>query len=853
MSTEDERRNFRLSREVWPSRYDLALTLDLDAWTSAGAARIALRLNGAARQITLHSVDLQIDRAAVGATEASVSYDHLAQNATLTFAQTLAAGEQILEVSWRGPISERLRGLYRSTRSGERYATTQFEQNDARRAFPCFDEPEYKAVFALRLVHPAGLVAIANAPILTAEVLPGGGTATTFAPTPRISSYLVAFMVGPFASTPPVMSATGWPVQVWAPPGLAEKGIYARDAHRQALEWLEAYTGIPYPYTKVDAIGLADFEAGAMENPGAITYRATYLAADPTTATTGMLKSVFSVAAHELTHMWWGDLVTMRWWNDLWLNESFASFIGEKCTDALNPTWGYLRDCVAQSERAFGLDALASTHPISTEAKSAEEAGERFDAVSYIKGQAVLRMIENHIGAAAFRRGVQIYLGRHREGNADANDFWKAIDEASGKDVTHVANSWILEKGFPLVTCVVRAEADALVVTFRQKRFFADPDLPVGDQRWAIPLVITVGTAKGTREVRTLLDGTEMTVRLDGATWYFPNAGGIGFYRYDLDADSLARVARGIKELSPVERLALVNDQWALTVTRKAGVGAYLGLVEALRGETDQYVLGAISGALGWLSANAVEETARPRFERFVDRFFRPRLEVLGWDLRVGESSDDREERTATLGLLGRIARAPDVRTEARRRIDAHLTETAVLAPDALAALIPVAATDGELALWERYDARRRAKEAGDAQDEARFRGALCDFRDPAIAERTARLIFSTAIRAQDRGLMFARLFATVQARAVGWAVLREQWDEFVAGAEPGIKQNFMGAMSQLTDADLAPQAIALLRAKVTPEMREMTEQTIERIRLSSATALRVRGDLAAAFDRIGA
>ena len=858
IGTDDERRAFRLSRDVRPSRYELRLALDLDAWTSEGEARIAVRLARPARTITLHAVDLEIGRAAadaagtvgtIGAIGASVRYDELAQTATFSFDRELEAGEHVLALGWRGPISERLRGLYRSTRPGERYATTQFELNDARRAFPCFDEPEFKATFALELVHPAALAAIANARVVSTQPVADGRVRTRFAETARISTYLVAFMVGPFEATPPVATATGWPVRVWAPPGLAEKGLYARDAHARALEWLEAYTGIPYPYGKVDAIGLPDFEAGAMENPGAITYRTTYLAADPSTATIAMLKYVFSVAAHELTHMWWGDLVTMRWWNDLWLNESFASFVGETCTDALNPEWGYLRDFVAQNERAFGLDALATTHPISTEAATAEEAAERFDNISYIKGQAVLRMIENYIGAEAFQAGVRIYLTRHREANATADDFWRAIDEASGRPMTAIANSWIHEKGFPLVRCAVREEPGALVVTFRQERFYADPGLAVGDQRWAIPLVISVGTARGRREERVLFEGAEVTVRLEGARWYFPNGGGTGFYRHVLDGGSLACLAPALPELTPIERLTLLNGQWALTMARKAGAGAYLRLVAALHGETDHYVLGAIGGSLGWIWASALDEAARPRFEHLVERVFRPRLDALGWDLRATDSSDDREDRTTALGLLGRVARAADVRAEARRRIDAHLDGTTVLAPDAVAALVPIAAADGDDALWERYDARRRAQAATDAQDEARFRYALCDFRDAGLARRTAETIFTDAIRPQDRGLMFQRLFATPEARAAGWVVLRERWDAFVPDMEAGIKQNLMGALALLTSPDLAREAIALLETRATPDMREMAGQTIERLRLASATADAVRRDLPAALD----
>src|SRR5438094_2810023 len=270
-------------------------------------------------------------------------------------------------------------------------------------------------------------------PVASGEDIGDHRTRTRFRATPvRISTYLVAFTVGPYESTPEAKTPIGVPHRVWLPPGMVEQGIYARDAHVRSLSYLEEYTAIPYPYRKVDAIGIPDFEAGAMENPGAITYRTRLLAADEKNASIVTLKGVFSTAAHELTHMWWGDLVTMRWWTDLWLNESFASFVGEKCTAALNPEWRYWRDFVADNTSAFNLDALASTHPISIEAKNAEEASERFDAITYTKGAAVLRMIESYLGEDAFRAGVRIYLNRHKEANASADDFSHALAEASG-------------------------------------------------------------------------------------------------------------------------------------------------------------------------------------------------------------------------------------------------------------------------------------------------------------------------------------------------------------------------------------------------------------------------------------
>jgi puromycin-sensitive aminopeptidase len=426
-------RDFRLSKDVTPSRYDLKFDLDLDTWTSKGQERIAVTVARATREIVLHAVELEITYATVDGTNAleTQTAHGEAQVVVLTFAKEIAAGEHALEVTWTGGIRESLRGLYRSVRGEERYAATQFEAADARRAFPCFDEPEFKAIYALELVHPSGNAAIANMPVSAQEEIGENRTRTRFRETPlRISSYLVAFTVGPYEATAVTNTPSKIPVRTWLPPGLASQSIYARDAHARSVEWLQAYTAIPYPFIKVDAIGIPDFEAGAMENPGAITYRTRLLAADANNASIVTLKGVFSVAAHELTHMWWGDLVTMRWWTDLWLNESFASFVGEKCTAALNPEWHYWRDFVADNTSAFNLDALASTHPISIEAKNAEEASERFDAITYTKGAAVLRMIEAYLGEDTFRDGVRIYLKRHRENNASADDFWHALDEA---------------------------------------------------------------------------------------------------------------------------------------------------------------------------------------------------------------------------------------------------------------------------------------------------------------------------------------------------------------------------------------------------------------------------------------
>lgn len=842
--------DFRLSKDVRPTRYALQFDLDLEGWTFAGTGTIGMTLERPAREITLHSVDLDIK---TGGDIASVSYDEASQTATVTLASELPAGAQELQLEWSGVIAERLRGLYRSTRPGERYAATQFEAADARRAFPCFDEPEFKARFTVTLVHDGALAPISNMPIEKTEAVGTGRQRTTFRETPVMSSYLLAFTVGPYESTPPATTKTNVECRVWLPTGTADQAIFARDAHVQSVEWLEQYTNIPYPFApKVDAIGIPDFEAGAMENPGAITYRTTLLAADQKTASMATFKAVFSVAAHELTHMWWGDLVTMAWWNDLWLNESFASFVGEKCTAGVNPEWRYTRDVVAQNAPAFTLDSLLSTHPISMEAKNVDEANERFDAVTYLKGQGVLRMIENYLGEDEFRSGVRIYLDRHKWGNATAGDFWRALDEASGRDVTGLATAWITEPGHPLVTCTVRESASGLAVDLAQKRFFADPALEPTQQLWPVPLVIRYGVRGGeVKELRYVLESASGSVELPGATWYFPNGGGVGFYRFAFDDRSIAMLAEEIGRLTPEERLSLLDDQWALARANKATVGQVLNLVAGLKGEDDLYVLRMLAEILAWLSHNVVRGATERPFRELVDATFRPQLERLGWANREDDTPDEREKRQLVIGALGHTAAAPDVRAEATRLITAHLDGVTRLEPDVAGPIASVAAILGDAALYERYVARMQEAEKTDPQEENRFRVALTDFRDPALVDRFAGSLFTDLIRDQDRAILLQRMHALAHAREAALRTLKASWDEYVTKMDPGGKQRSANATGQLTPRDLVEQAAAFLREKQSPDIKETVAQATERMRIGSANAERMAGELDDALGRI--
>jgi len=849
-------RDFRLSKDVMPVRYGLRIEADLDSWKFGGAVDIDVTVHQPVAAVTLHALDLVIDRAVIDAGgtagPATVTVNPEAETVTLTPATPLPAGPARLSLQFSGTILERLRGFYRSHKDGARYAATQFEAADARRAFPCFDEPEFKARFAVTLVIPPGVTAIANGAVQHEVELRDGRSEITFAETPPISSYLVAYCVGPFDATPEARTPSGVPVRVFLPRGMADKGLYGRDAHARSLAYLEDYTAIPYPYGKVDAIGVPDFEAGAMENPGAITYRLTALAADPQRTSVHALKGIFYTAAHELTHMWWGDLVTMAWWDDLWLNESFATFVGYKAVADLVPEWGLWRDFVATLSRPFALDALVSTHPISFEVKNAKQATERFDVITYWKGAGVVRMIEGFLGAEAFRTGVRTYLERYRERNATADDFWRELTAASQRDVAQIANAWIKAPGHPLVHVSTAAAGDGLRLTLRQERFYADAGAGqhAEPQAWPVPMVITFGGPAGVREERVLLTDARAEVTLPQAEWCFPNGGAAGFYRFAMDDAAFEALLAAVPgALGAHERLSLVDNQWALLRAGKVSVDQFFRLLDGYRGESDRAVFAALADHLAWLNLHVVAEAVRAPFERYVDAYYQPAFAELGWDPRPDEPADDRMKRAAVLGALGLIARATEVRTTARHRLERYFDDRASLDPNLASVIAGIAARDGDTELYERYLERKRSASA-DPEEEQRFLLALAAFEPPALIQRTLELALTNEVRAQDRPFLLAGLLGRRASRLPAWAFVRDRWNELVALMDPMLVQNLIRALAQLTAEPTASEVRAFLQPRATDETRETIAQVTEFLTIDAATVRRLEPALTA---RLGA
>ncbi len=831
---------FRLPRYVRPERYTIHLTPHLDDWTFEGEEDVVVALDRAVRQIELHAVDLQIDRAeaAVGRRRlpARVTYQPARETALLRFGETLPAGRATLRLAFRGPIGAGLRGLYRAEAEGRRYAFTQFEATEARRAFPCFDEPAFKARFAMSATVPAELVAISNGRPLDEQPGPTPGTKTVrFAATPRMSTYLVALAVGAMESTEVRIGRGGVPIRVWTVPGKVPLGAFALEAAEASHARLERYFGVKYPYGKLDLLAVPDFEAGAMENVGAIFFRETALLCDSASASVAAKKRIAEVVAHEIAHQWFGNLVTMEWWDDLWLNEAFATWIEFRTVADWRPDWNLWVDFQQEKAAPFSTDALASTRPIHAPVKSAAQASEMFDAITYEKGAAVLRMLENYLGPATFRDGVRRYIREHREGNATASDLFGALEQASGRRVRAIARDWIEQPGFPLLSVAAADGGARPHLRLEQRRFFADPDRAAGDgQRWRIPIVLRYAAGPRPHEQRALLSAERASLTLEAPRqprWLYANAGESGFFRVLHDPDTFAGLIQNLyRALDPAERVGLVSNQWALTRAGHVEIEDFLIFLEAFRGETDRAVVEAIVDRLASVDAFLVEPADRPAFAAFVEELFGPQLDELGWAPQPNESDDRRLRRAAVLQALGRLARRPAVVAEAERELERYWADMAAVDPNLVDVFVSIAAQQGDAARFDRYVARM--DEDHTPQDRQRHLLGLGTFEDPALVQRALELSLTPRVRTQDVGLLLARLLGNRAGKEAAWDFVRARWAAVEQRLPPWPRRRLIAAAASLGTAEARREVEAFFREHPVDGAERTLQQTLEQLDL---------------------
>src|SRR5690348_504046 len=539
-----EAKSYRLPPSVIPERYELKLTPDLTGWTFTGQEKVSVQIAEAARDIILNAAELDLHRVSLKRADGRVVegraiLDPANEQAKLSFPELLPAGRAELLIEFSGILNDKLHGFYRSTYKGadgddKPLASTQFESTDARRAFPCWDEPALKAVLQATLVVDEKLTAISNTRVVRETHLDGTGKKEViFADSIKMSTYLVAFIVGEFEATEAVV-AGGAPLRVCAVPGKKLLTRFALDIGKASLDYFSRYYDIPYPGDKLDLIAIPDFASGAMENLGAITFRETALLVDVEKATRAELERVADVVSHENAHMWFGDLVTMRWWNGLWLNEAFATFMEMLAVDAWKPEWRRWDSFTVSRAAAMQVDGLKSTRPREFPVEKPEEAAGMFDILTYEKGASVLRMLEQYLGAEAFRNGIRLYLRRHQYDNAETTDLWDALEESTGQPVRALMDSWIFQAGYPLIT--VQRDGAAVVLSQQIFRYLQDGDAP--ERLYHVPVFLRAGGSQGITSKTILLTESRSRIEIPAdSQWLVVNAGGHGFYRVRYSAE----------------------------------------------------------------------------------------------------------------------------------------------------------------------------------------------------------------------------------------------------------------------------------------------------------------------------
>jgi aminopeptidase N len=842
----------RLPAGVVPSHYDLGFAVDLARARFEGIETIRVDIAQPTRTVVLHALDIAfrtvtITAAGTAPQTASVTLNEPLQTATLTVSKAIPKGSADIKIVYTGILNDKLRGFYLSTEaSGRRHAVTQFEATDARRAFPGFDEPAFKATFDVSLTIDAGDMAISNGRVVSDTPAADGRHTVRFATTPKMSTYLVAMAVGRFECLE--SSAENIPIRICSTQGKKELGHVALDLAGRLLTYFNQYFAIKYPFGKLDVLAVPDFAAGAMENTAAIFYREIDLLVDPKDASLATSKRIASVLAHEMAHQWFGDLVTMKWWDDLWLNEGFATWMEGHALASLRPDWNVSVDEAIATQTALSLDALASTHAIHARAETPAEIDEAFDAIAYEKGAAVIRMLENYLGAETFRKGINAYLQAHAYGSGTSQDFWTVMTAASGKPIDRILPTFVNQAGAPLVDVTSTCRDGRMDVTAAQQRFFLDPALLVNrsSELWQVPLCLKSGAAAGGSGAPDascqVLSQPRQSLTIERSacsSWIFANPGALGYYRTAYSPEALRALAPRVQDvLTAPERLSLVGDEWALVRAGRHGVGEYLTLAAGFGTERTDGVLSSIIERLGFIHEYLTTNATRPQLEGFVRTLFGPLFQQIGFESAPADTEEARALRATLIETLGTIGGDPDVSARARAALDRSLSGGAPLDPALAGAIIAVAADHGDRAL---QDALLGASDrAGSPAEHYRYLYALAHFRDPALVDRALEYSLTSKLRSQDTAGFLARFLGKEGARARTWVFIKQHWTDLASRvAIVGGDTTVVGALGAFCDAASRDDIMAFFAAHPLKSAARTLDQTVERI--DHCAALRER------------
>ena len=828
--------------KVKPINYNLTFEPDLEKFVFDGTEVITAVCTARTGRITMNCAELDIlscrvesEGRQVGCTHAT---DDPQEELTISLDEKIK-GQVTISIGFRGTLNDRLLGFYRSRYEQDgttRYlATTQFEAADARRAFPCWDEPMAKATFEISIVADKRLSAISNMPVTSKKNL-GDRTMHRFAKTPVMSTYLVYLGVGEFEYLAGRAGKTR--IRVVTTRGNKSRGRYSLNLGKKLLSSYEEYFGIEYPLPKLDLIAIPDFAAGAMENWGAITFRETILLYDPKTSSTRTKQFIAEVISHEIAHQWFGNLVTMKWWNDLWLNESFATFMATKFVDLFYPQWDLWSQFVDDAMvTAMGIDSLKTTHPIDVTVKSPAEVREIFDAISYDKGGCILRMLEHYVGEPNFQKGLKKYLSDFKYGNAEGRDLWNAIGRASKMPVASMVDTWLRQPGFPLVY----ASRNGKTLKIKQKRYLLEHDDGHSDGLWHIPL--SLGPQNGLPS--KLLKKESASLRIPKTSGgLVVNPGRTGFYRVRYDDAMLSGLKPLVekKKLQSIDRWAIQNDLFSLCVSGGKTVGDYLDFSDAYADEESYMASLNVAHNLAALYFGAFDEKFSGEIGRHARNHLGAVLLRLGWDAKKTDSHTDAMLRAFVISALGRM-NDPDVTAEAHARYAKFLESPDSLPPDLVEPVCSIAAWNGNAKTHA--DLLNLYRNAGTAEERLRFLGAMCGFQNTRLLVRTLNFSQTAEVRSQNMQLPIMKVAANPRGKKILWPWLKKNWKRLnkKVGSGNPLLNRIVASIASVADDSMEAEITGFFRKNPAPGTERTQAQMLERVRIHSALLRRMKGE----------
>lgn len=841
---------FRLPADVAPTRAAVTLTLVPAEDTFQGTTEIDLKVARPTRVLWLHANELTVSEAhldVAGTKRAARVVTGTPQLVGFAFDDDVPAGAARLSVTFAGRVvSSDDRGVFREKEGGDTFLFSQFENVDARRAFPCFDEPSFKIPWQLTLRVKASDTALSNTPVTSETAGADGWKTLRFAETKPLPSYLVAFAVGPFDVVDAGKSSKSkTPIRFAVPRGKGSEAAFAASAAPKILDLLEDAFGVPYPYEKLDYVvipNLASF--GAMENAGMITMAGYATLARKGEDTVRQRQQSVAFMAHESAHQWFGDLVTMAWWDDVWLNEGFATWMERKISQQFDASYGTELVAVEDSARTMGGDGLLSARKVRQEVTSYDDISNAFDGITYQKGGAVLGMFEGWMGAPAFQKGVRLYLDRFAWKNATSNDFLAAMSEGSGKDVRAAFSSFLDQPGVPLVTATLTCDASGAKLALSQER-----SLPLGSKgsaaagTWQIPVCVRYGAGKQSGRACSLLTekkGEMPLPKLDGQKgscpdWVTPKDGGKGYYRAFYTPKEAAALLDKKAPLTPAERLSTVLDVRSLASVGRFPIGEALARLPGLLKDkdADPRTEAAATEMLGWLTEDFVPAELQPNVKRFIGKAVAPRARELGWQAKAADSAGTRELRASLLGALTDLGDDPKFFAEADALANKWLDDPSALEADSVDLVLRARASRGDRKLFDRLT--ELLKKETDSRRRDRLVGAFGAFRDPALVKAGLGLYLDPALDPRVAvGLLWSQRRANVR---VAWTFLKENFDAVMGRTPAEMRPYVIGMAGDFCDEASRTEVEAFLKdrvAKITGATR-IYAQSLENISLCIA------------------